>query len=592
MHWCRMDLHIHTPASSDYQQEGVVYLDILQQAERLGLEIVAFTDHNTVRGYREMAEEIERLNWLDELKRITPEEQYRLGEYRRLFEKILILPGFEFTATFGFHILGVFSPDIEIRYLEHLLLDLNIPPEALDKGETHVGASVDVLTAYHAINQAGGIVIAAHANSNHGVAMRGLSFGGQTRIAYTQDPNLHALEVTDLDRRGRRATARFFDGSKPEYPRPMRCVQGSDAHRVVRDTRNGKSPGVGDRITEVLLPELKFEALYEVFASNDFARTRPYRGSTTPYDHVLAARQEGVSLVQDFRESMAKRGGLLYGIISDICAFSNTNGGTLYIGVSSNPKVKPVGVSNIGQAVEQLKSEIQKRITPPVNVGVDILKTENVPIIRVQVPRGDEPPYAIDDNKIYVRDDTETSLAVRDEIVQLVARAEASHSAPEQKDETVEEPPTVKPQRAASPAPAPDHAPASAPAPAPAPGTVEPPRTGVEVIATEKRGDVHYHHVRDLRNGNIVRNVTRKSARKLWHYAITQIEDKPVDVRKLNWHGDVALIQQYTRAGKTRYDLAQRASGRIRIYYGVTEDGVQDSAHGVWREILGLEDDD
>jgi hypothetical protein len=586
MHWCRMDLHIHTPASSDYQQDGIVYLDILQQAERLGLEIIAFTDHNTVRGYREMAEEIERLNWLDELKRITPEEQYRLGEYRRLFDKMLILPGFEFTATFGFHVLGVFSSDTEIRYLEHLLLDLNIPSEALDKGETHVGASADVLTAYHAINQAGGIVIAAHANSNHGVAMRGLSFGGQTRIAYTQDPNLHALEVTDLDRRGRRTTARFFDGSKPEYPRPMRCIQGSDAHRVVRDTRNGKSPGVGDRITEVLLPELTFEALYEVFASNDFARTRPYRGSTTPYDHVLAARQEGVSLVQDFHESMAKRGGLLYGIISDICAFSNTNGGTLYIGVSANPKVKPVGVNNISQAVEQLRGEIQKRITPPVNVGVDLLKTEGVPIVRIQVPRGEEPPYAIDDNKIYVRDDTETSLAVRDEIVQLVSRAVSNHSAPEPEDKAAEKPPAARPQR--TPPPAPTHT----PSPPSAPGTVEPPRTGVEVIATEKRGDTYYHHVRDLRNGNVVRNVTRKSARKLWHYAITQIEDKPVDVRKLSWHGDVALIQQYTRAGKTRYDLAQRASGRTRIYYGVTEDGVQDSAHSKWREILELEDDD
>jgi hypothetical protein len=577
MQWYRMDLHLHTPASSDYQQDGVVYLDILQQAERLGLQIMAFTDHNTVRGYREMAEEIERLNWLDELKRITPEEQHRLGEYRRLFEKILILPGFEFTATFGFHVLGVFSPDTEIRFLEHLLLDLNIPSEALDKGETHVGASADVLTAYQAINQAGGIVIAAHANSNHGVAMRGLSFGGQTRIAYTQDLKLHALEVTDLDRRGGRTTARFFDGSKPEYPRPMRCVQGSDAHRVTRDPRNGKNPGVGDRITEVLLPELTYEALYEVFSSNDFARTRPYRGTTTaPYDHVLGARQEGVSLVQDFHESMAKRGGLLYGIISDICAFSNTNGGTLYIGVSSNPKVKPVGVNNISQAVEQLTAEIHKRITPPLKVDIDILKTEGVPIIRVQVPRGDEPPYAIDDNKIYVRDDTETSLAVRDEIVQLVARiAQGDQPPPEPESKPVEQPPAHKPERAAPP-----------------PGTIDSPRTGVEVIGTEKRGDTYYHHVRDLRNGNIVRNVTRKSARKLWHYAITQVEDKSVDVRKLSWHGDIALIQRYTRAGKTRYDLAQRTNGRTRIYYGVTEDGVQDSAHSAWREILDLEDDD
>ena len=65
-------------------------------------------------------------------------------------------------------------------------------------------------------------------------SQRGLDFGGQTRIAYTQDPNLHVLEVTDLEKRGRYTTRRFFDGSKPEYPRSMRCIQGSDAHRLER----------------------------------------------------------------------------------------------------------------------------------------------------------------------------------------------------------------------------------------------------------------------------------------------------------------------------------------------------------------------
>lgn len=574
MQWFLMDLHVHTPASSDYQQAGVTYLDILQQAERRGLNILALTDHNTVRGYREMSEEIERLRWLEELGRITPEEQYRLREYRRLFEKMLILPGFEFTATFGFHILGIFSPQTETRYLEHLLLDLNIPPEALDAGETQVGASADVLTAYRAIREAGGIVIAAHANSSHGVAMRGITFGGQTRIAYTQDPNLHALEVTDLDRRGRRTTARFFDGSKPEYPRPMRCIQGSDAHRLERDPRNPRHLGVGERVTEILLPELSFEAMYEVFSGNDFARTRPYRGSTAPYDHVLAARQEGPSIVQDFHESMSKRGGQLYAIIADICAFANTNGGTLYIGVSPNPKVKPVGVQDINHAVEQLKSEIQRRITPPVDAQVDVLQTEGVPVIRVQVPPGDDPPYAIDDNKIYVRDDTETSLAVRDEIVQLVRRGQALRSG-DYEAHTL----PVEGGEAAEQESGPDD-------------VIEAPRTGVEVIATEKRNDTYYHHVRDLRNGNIVRNVTRQSARKLWHYAITQVEDNTVDLNKLDWHGDIALIQRYTRAGKVRYDLAQRTNGRTRIYYGVTEDGVQDSTHKAWRELLGLDDDE
>ncbi len=57
-----------------------------------------------------MQEEIEQLELLEKLKRILPEEKARLAEYRRLLDKILVLPGFEFTATFGFHILGIFPP--------------------------------------------------------------------------------------------------------------------------------------------------------------------------------------------------------------------------------------------------------------------------------------------------------------------------------------------------------------------------------------------------------------------------------------------------------------------------------------------------
>ncbi|MCA9900102.1 MAG: PHP domain-containing protein, partial [Anaerolineales bacterium] len=106
--WRRMDLHLHTPGSSDYQENNVSYLDILRQAEIRGLDIIAFTDHNTVAGFAAMRKEVERLLWLEELGRLDPEEKRRLDEYRRLLEKILVLPGFEFTATFGFHILGIF----------------------------------------------------------------------------------------------------------------------------------------------------------------------------------------------------------------------------------------------------------------------------------------------------------------------------------------------------------------------------------------------------------------------------------------------------------------------------------------------------
>lgn len=558
--WYRMDLHIHTPGSLDYQEPSVTYLDILRKAELRSLDIIAFTDHNTLRGYAAMMREIEQLEFLERLGRAEAEESRRLAEYRRLLDKVLVLPGFEFTATFGFHILGIFSPRTPLRQIEHILMSLRINPHIMDEGNPAAGASSDVLTAYRLINEAGGIVIAAHANSTHGVAMRGFDFGGQTKIAYTQDPYLHALEVTDLEKKGWQTTSRFFDGSKPEYPRKMRCIQGSDAHRLSADARNPKNLGIGDRVTEVSLPERSFEALREMFQGTDFARTRPYRSSRDPYDHIQAAREEGANIVQSFHENMTRRNGFLYNIVADVCAMANTNGGTIYVGLEDNPKKKPVGVENVTTSIEALYAEIDSKITPKLDVEIDAQDSQGKTIIRIQVPRGNDVPYAVDENKIYMRDDSETSLAVRDEIVQMIVRN------------------LGQPQAYIFEAPLED-------APTPTEG-IPSPLTGVEIIASEERKGRLYHTVRDLRNGSTVRNVTRSSARRLWHYAITEHESRTLDPHTIQWHGEIGLIKVYERGNDTRYDLAQYdEQNNIRIYYGVTEEGL----HGPWQVFTVLQ---
>jgi len=569
MQWHAMDLHLHTPASSDFQQPEVSYLEILQRAEARGLDIISFTDHNSVAGYRRLREEIEQLELLAKLGRILPEEQTRLWEYKRLLDKILLLPGFEFTATFGFHIMGIFPPETPLRELEHLLLDLNIPADQLDLGSATVGATSDVLTAYRLIDEAGGLVIAAHANSNNGIAMRGFPIGGQTKIAYTQDPHLHALEVTDLEQRGARTTAAFFNGTKPEYPRRMHCIQGSDSHRLVADPQRKKNPGIGDRATEVLLPEVSFAALKDLFLSNDFARTRPRRHKEEPaFDFIRVAREEGANIIQDFHESMTVRGGKLYAVIADVCAFANTNGGTLYLGLNQDAKKPVIGISGPAQAIQQLDKEIATRISPPLSVTIDTHETGGKKILRVLIPRGDDPPYAVDDNKIYVRDEADTGLAVRDEIVGLVLRGQRNQLA-------------ATPQAQAAP-----EQPHPTQSETPEELTADtPPRTGVEIVRVEEREGVPYYTMRDLRNGNEVKNVTKASARRLWHYAISQHSQLPSDVNhaKVQWIGDLGLLGSHRQGKVLRYDLAQRTPKGLRFYFGVTEDGI----HGRWKALVG-----
>ena len=681
--WYKVDLHVHSPASRDYEEPHVTYLDWLRKVVEKGIEIVAMTDHNTVAGIGAIRRELEWLARLSDQGRLSPEEQQRFDEWRALSNQVVVLPGFEFTATFGFHILGIFPPDTSIRHLEHVLLDLKVPTAKLDEGSTETGATTDVLGAYRIIHEAGGIVIAAHANSTHGVAMRNFPFGGQTKIAYTQDPYLDALEVTDLDRIGH-STMRFFSGTKAEYPRRMHCLQGSDAHRLDVEPRNPKRLGIGERPTELLLDEPTFENIAAVLRSKQYDRVRPAQPANKVFDPLEVVREEGPTLVQSFHETAAERGGKLLAILADLCAFANTAGGAVYVGCKPG-KLKIKGLADPAQTEKELRAAIEDRFSPRLEVKYDVLQSQTAKVLRIQTLKGPDLPYAIDDNKFYVRDEADTSLAVRDEIVALVREAFGlEHEAePEEGDLAILPTPAVSdyeplpplgpqpimlpevpvapsgrqsgrqgsrggqrtagirqhgsnaaaaPATAASrgrrkrsrssrrnrprssPSPSPPirgagsrgkasrrspkrgasskhrpQQPAQQAAPVPTNGEVDTtfylPQIGVEIIEAEERNGHTFYAIRDMRNGHVIKNITRHGARKLWSYAIEQYEKQDPNRLPIEWEGNVGLVHSEKRAGKLRYDLALREGDNVRIFYGVTEDGME----GAWSTFLGDE---
>jgi hypothetical protein len=223
------------------------------------------------------------------------------------------------------------------------------------------------------------------------------------------------------------------------------------------------------------------------------------------------------------------------------------------------------------QAISLVEKEINNRVSPPLICSLDIHDVKGKKIIRILVPRGEEPPYALDDNKIYVRDEAETGLAVRDEIVGLVLRGAqisttksivTTQTESENKSEEI-----------------------SSSQPSTYPGQEDiSPRTGVEVIAPEDRQGSRYFTMRDLRNGNVVKNVTRTSARRLWHYAIlrfTELSGK-LDQANIQWEGDLGLIQRRKQGKTDLFDLIQRTSDGYRFYFGVTLDGI----HGPWKAFI------
>jgi hypothetical protein len=317
------------------------------------------------------------------------------------------------------------------------------------------------------------------------------------------------------------------------------------------------------------LPERSFKALRDVFTGDDFARTRPHSPLATPVDYIQAAREEGPNIVQEFHERYSQRGGYRDTIVADICAFANTNGGTLYIGIPLDAKRPVTGVGAAPTRVVNIfKQEVQERITPQLEITADIQETQNVKVVRIIVPRGIHTPYAMDENEIFIRGEAETTIAVRDEIVELTKRGMRGGS-----------PPAPRPVRTPAPRMVAKEPPGRTPT------SVDPPKTGVEIAEVTTRNNTRYYTMRDLRNGSLVNNVSRRSARHLWRYAIEEAETNPVDVSKVRWFEDIGIWRQREYRNRIRWDLVQKDNGNLHVYYGVTDEGIQ----GKWATLVGEE---
>jgi hypothetical protein len=305
-------------------------------------------------------------------------------------------------------------------------------------------------------------------------------------------------------------------------------------------------------------------------------------------------------------------------LVRDVAALANANGGTVYVGLSANPKEAVIGVDDAAEQAKILAEDIERHINPPLQPSIDIHRSDGKNVLVVTVPSGSDKPYVVAPGAIYIRQEGETTAALRDEIVQLVKTGLSAQAGayPELVPLSAAVAP-VEEQREAKPAeqrdrrargrrrvsggvtPAePEAPPVAAVTPFPeaepraesvrdqvadAPDPAVPyPRTGVEIVESVERGGVTYHAMRDLRNLKVVHNVTRDSARRLWRYAITQKESHAYGPEQVQWVGERGYWKSYKpRGGDVRYNLVYQRNGAMHVFYGVTDEGMDDA----WRSV-------
>ncbi len=165
----RVDLHVHSPASSDYcGDRDVSPYEFVSAFVGRGFGLIAITDHNTGA-------------YIDEAIEARDQISSREGK------NITVLPGVELSVSPGIHLLAML-PEGGTATISDLLSRLELPIK--QHGDTTGLISESIRNIARIVHERKGLLIGAHCNSTHGIVA---DLSGQTRLDWLRA--LDALEI-------------------------------------------------------------------------------------------------------------------------------------------------------------------------------------------------------------------------------------------------------------------------------------------------------------------------------------------------------------------------------------------------------------
>jgi len=232
----KVDLHIHTPASHDYEDKDVTPEAIVEKALSEGLDAIAITDHNTG-------------EFIDKIKEAAR-------------GKLIVFPGAEISSEGGIdgliHIIALFDPSQSTHNITSFLGALEYKPKS-NPEELYTNKSPNEVI--DKIHERGGIAIPAHVNGDNGLLK---DTRGNPRIDAIRNPRLLAVEATDCNdaekAERRKRICDFLDGSDPNYRRELAVYQASDSHSLEK---------IGSRYSFFKMEEISLEGLRQCFHDPD-----------------------------------------------------------------------------------------------------------------------------------------------------------------------------------------------------------------------------------------------------------------------------------------------------------------------------------
>ena len=239
----RVDLHVHSPESSDYDGDSNVSpYEFVSAFVARGFDMVSITDHNTG-------------TYID--RAITARHQIAEKEGKN----ITVLPGVELYVSPGVHLLAIL-PKGGSPAISDLLSRLGLPIEQHGDTTKLISQSIGEITQI--VHERSGLLIGAHCNSTKGVVQE---LKGQPRLEWLR--TLDALEINSGSEDDKVSNTMDYVSDCLKVSIPF--TFGSDSHNCASDTTGMWVKMADPSFTS--LRQLTFEPQLRVSRSEPAAHT-------------------------------------------------------------------------------------------------------------------------------------------------------------------------------------------------------------------------------------------------------------------------------------------------------------------------------
>ena len=111
---------------------------------------------------------------------------------------------------------------------------------------------------------------------------------------------------------------------------------------------------------------------------------------------------------------------------AEICAFANTEGGQILVGVSDSGEI--VGVEDLNRLNQLISNAGSSKLEPPLSVLTENILFDGKLIVVIKVPRGENKPYAANRTDYWVKVGADKRRASREELRRLMQSSGSTYA--------------------------------------------------------------------------------------------------------------------------------------------------------------------